>query len=79
MLDIFSDAIKASWNLSSYGNICTLACKAVSFKLLVVLLEYHVLVTIILGAIILGCELGTQVNEMGNLMCERNNNINLRK
>jgi len=79
VLDIFSDAIKASWNLSSYGNICTLACKEVSFKLLVVLLEYHVLITIILGAIILGCELGTQVNEMDDVMCERNNNINLRK
>ena len=74
VLDIFSDAIKASWNLSSYGNICTLACKEVSFKLLVVLLEYHVLITIILG-----CELGTQVNEMDDVMCERNNNINLRK
>jgi len=56
-----------------------LACKEVSFKLLVVLLEYHALITIILGAIILGCELGTQVNEMDDVMCERNNNINLRK
>ena len=79
VLDIFSDAIKASWNLSSYRNISTLSCKAVSFKLLVVLLEYHVLIAIILGAIILGCELGTQVNEMDDVMCERNNNINLRK
>ena len=63
VLDIFSDAIKASWNLSSYGNTSTLACKEVSFKLLVVLLEYHVLITIILG-----CELGTQVNEMDDVM-----------
>jgi len=63
-LDIFRDAIKASWNLSSYENISTLACKEVSFKLLVVLLEYHVLITIILG-----CELGTQVNEIDIVMC----------
>jgi len=79
VLDIFSDAIKASWNLFSYRNICTLACKEVSFKLLVVLLEYHILIAIILGAIILGCELGTHVNEIDDVMCERNNNINLRK
>jgi len=79
VLDIFREAIKASWNLSSYGNISTLACKEVSFKLLAVLLEYHVLVTIILGTIILGCELGTQVNELDVVMCERNNNFNLRK
>ena len=55
-------------------HIRTLACEEVSFKLFIVLLKYHVLITIILG-----CEVGTHVNEMDGVMCEKNNNFNLRK